>query len=676
MVTMSLIGLGLIILLPSCKSRHFWKAVKAYDEARYQDATNALQQAVVQWPNDTMAWRMLGTTQLFLADFEGAEKTYEELDYRAFINRQDQLDWATALMNQGKYEAAAAIIEPQMIVDTPDGYASALWEKCEEELFIESDLRFWNVQSFDIPEISVASSPRISEGRVYFSSEPYQWGDPTTLTRIDQQEMVVMDLAARDKHVLRTSQWTSWDVPKHDGLVSLSPEGRSIAFSRRAKDGLAWFGDPMAGGYQLLVAQRTASGDWSKPAPFPFVEKGYTFVHPTWSPDGSRLYFATDLPSPESQGGMDLWYSDRNGTFWEEPINLGPTVNTPGDEVFPSFDAEGTLYFSSNGHPSLGGLDIYSSRNIPASDEPKRNWRTGDDWTEPLRLPFPINTLSDDHSLALDATGQTGFVCSDRSGMDKIYQVELLDSFQTYTFNTWSEKSNQRVPRVPMVLIDEQNASAIRLTSDLNGTVSIALPKHRIYRLEMKLPGFLVNRQVLSVDDLAWETDLKLSPVGVLRDDVFIEAMAGGTPFELALQHDPMATTLNQREANELIVLVDFLRLNPQMLLEIRAHEDAASYQDAVNNKTIRVTKSRAIELESYLIKRGVSSKQLISVGKGTSELRNNCEPGMPCSYISHAENRRTEFRIYGLLQRMPGQIDPIPFTRSVDEDQPAQRLD
>ena len=284
MVTMSLIGLGLIILLPSCKSRHFWKAVKAYDEARYQDATNALQQAVVQWPNDTMAWRMLGTTQLFLADFEGAEKTYEELDYRAFINRQDQLDWATALMNQGKYEAAAAIIEPQMIADTPDGYASALWEKCEEELFIESDLRFWSVQSFDIPEISVASSPRISEGRVYFSSEPYQWGGATTLTRMDQQEMVVMDLAARDKHVLRTSQWTSWDVPKHDGLVSLSPEGRSIAFSRRAKDGLAWFGDPMAGGYQLLVAQRTASGDWSKPAPFPFVEKDTRLSTPPGHP--------------------------------------------------------------------------------------------------------------------------------------------------------------------------------------------------------------------------------------------------------------------------------------------------------------------------------------------------------------------------------------------------------
>ena len=64
---------------------------------------------------------------------------------------------------------------------------------------------------------------------------------------------------------------------------------------------------------------------------------GFQEYTPAWSPDGSRLYFATDLPSPESQGGIDLWYSDRNGTFWEEPINLGPTVNTTGDEVFPSF---------------------------------------------------------------------------------------------------------------------------------------------------------------------------------------------------------------------------------------------------------------------------------------------------------------------------------------------------
>tara|TARA_B110000503_G_scaffold60951_1_gene96784 strand:+ start:6274 stop:8304 length:2031 start_codon:yes stop_codon:yes gene_type:complete len=676
MASLSLIGLGLLVLLPSCNSRHFWKAVKAYDEARYEEATSALHQAVNQWPNDTMAWRMLGTTQLFLSDFEGAQKTYEAIDHMTLITRQDQVDWATSLMNQGKYEAAALVIEPQMVDDNPSPYATALWNKCEEELFIESDPQFWSVQSFDIPDISIASSPRISEGRVYFSSEPYQWGDQTSLTRTDQQEMIVMDLAAQDNRVMRTSKWTSWDVPRHDGLVSLSPDGRSIAFSRKAKDGFAWFGDPMAGGHQLLVAQKTASGDWSNPAPFPFVEKGYTFVHPTWSPDGTRLYFATDLPSPESQGGIDLWYSQRNGTFWEEPINLGPHINTPGDEVFPSFDAEGTLYFSSNGLPSLGGLDIYSAKQIPATDASKKHWRSGDDWTTPLRLPFPINTLSDDHSLALDATGQSGFVCSDRGGIDKIYQVELLDNYEKYTFTTRSGKNNQEVPRVPIVLIDEQNASAIRLTSDLNGSITIALPKHRMYRMEMKLPGYLVSRQVLSVDDLDAQTDLMLNPVEMLRDYAYVESIAGGKPFELALQHDPLATTLKSRETTELLALVDFLRLNPQMLLEIRTHEDAASFLDAADNKTMRVTKTRAIELESYLLKRGVSTKQLISVGKGADQLLNGCEPGEPCSWTSHAENRRTEFRVYGLLQRMPGQIDPIPFTRAVQDDQPVQLPD
>lgn len=675
MASLTLVGLGLAVMLSSCNSRHFWKAIKAYEDERYADATESLENAVAQWPNDTMAWRMLGTTQLFMADFEGAEKTFEELNHRTLINKQDRLDWATALMNQGKYSTASLVIESDMIQENPDLYAEALWEKCEEELLIESDPRFWSVQSFDIPEISIASSPRFSEGRVYFSSEPYEWGETTSLARMEHQDMIVLDLASRDRRVMRTAQWASWDVPSHDGLVSLSPDGRSIAFSRKEKDGWAWFGDPMLGGYRLLVAQKTASGDWSKPTPFPFVEKGYTFVHPTWSPDGSRLYFATDLPSPESQGGIDLWYADRNGTFWEEPINLGPTINTSGDEVFPSFDAEGTLYFSSNGHPSLGGLDIYSTRQIPAADASERHWRAGDDWSEPLRLPFPINTLSDDHSLALESTGKSGFMSSNRSGVDKIYQVELLETYATFTFNTKSEKNDQMVPRVPIILIDDQNASAIRLTSDLNGSASIALPKHRMYRLEMKLPGYLVNRQLLSVDDLDLVTDLKIKPASMLRDDSFIEAMAGGTPFELSIQHDPMSSDLAQRQSVELIALADFLRLNPQMLVEIRTHEDAASYKDPVDNKTTRITRSRAIEFESYLLKHGVSPKQMIAVGKGTSELLNTCEPGTPCSYVSHAENRRTEFRIYGLLQRMPGQIDPGPFTRPDDDDKPTQRL-
>jgi hypothetical protein len=675
-LSIALIGLGFAVLLSSCNSRHYWKALKAYEDTRYQDATKSLQQAVIQWPNDTMAWRMLGQTQLLIADFEGAEKTFEELDHLGMVTRQDRLDWATALMNQGKYASSSDILESLMVLAEPDAYASALWGKCEEQLFIEPDPRFWGVQSFDIPEIPIASSPRISGGRVYFSSEPYQWGEATPLARINQQEMYVLDLASRDRRVMRTSQWSSWDVPKHDGLVSLSPDERSIAFSRKSKDGLAWFGDPMTGGYQLLVAKRTAAGDWSNPTPFPFVEKGYTFVHPTWSPDGNRLYFATDLPSPESQGGIDLWYSDRNGTFWEEPINLGPTINTSGDEVFPSFDADGTLYFSSNGHPSLGGLDIYSTQRLSTNIEPQRNWRDGDVWSAPLRLPFPVNTLSDDHSFAIAPNGQSGFISSDRSGIDKIYQVKLLETPQIFEFKTLSAKTNHIVPRVPMVLIDDQNASAIHFTSDLSGLASIALPPHRNYRLEMKVPGYIVNRQLIAVDDLENLTDLELTPVSALRDYKFIDSMAGGQPFELALQHGPMTTNLNIREADELLVLVDFLRLNPQMLLEIRTHEDAASYQDPFDNKTGRVTKSRAIELESYLLKRGVSSKQLIAIGKGTKELRNTCEPGMPCSSICHSENRRTEFRIYGLLQRMPGQIDPIPFTRTQGDDKPVQRLD
>ena len=109
---------------------------------------------------------------------------------------------------------------------------------------------------------------------------------------------------------------------------------------------------------------------------------------------------------------------------------------------------------------------------------------------------------------------------------------------------------------------------------------------------------------------------------------------------------------------------MDFLKLNPEVFLEIRTHEDASAW-DLFDQPTNRVSKLRAIEVESFLLKAGVSTKQLISVGKGIDELRNGCLPGEPCAFYHHEDNARTEFRIYGLLQQTPGQIDPVPFMKS-----------
>jgi len=109
--------------------------------------------------------------------------------------------------------------------------------------------------------------------------------------------------------------------------------------------------------------------------------------------------------------------------------------------------------------------------------------------------------------------------------------------------------------------------------------------------------------------------------------------------------------------------LADFLKLNPEIFLEIRSHEDASSW-DFDDQPNQRISKNRSIEIESFLLKAGVSPKQMISVGKGIDELRNDCLPGEPCASYNHELNNRTEFRIYGLLQQTPGQINPVQFQK------------
>ena len=670
-----MIACGSMTLLHSCSSRHFWKGVRAFDETRYQDATKSLQLAVTQWPNDTMAWRLLGNTQLLLSDFDAAEKTYQELDLRSVLTDQDRINWASALMNQGRYAESAEILESVIISDQPGVYAEALWNKCEQQLHIEADPRFWQTSIFEIPEIAVAAAPRMSQGFVYFSTEPYEWGSTESVSRLDLNEMYIIDLAQRDRRVMRTSQLDAWDVPAHDGFVSLSPDGRSIAFSRKGKDGMGWFGDPQTGGHTLFVSKRTASGRWSEPRSFPFVEKGYTFAHPTWSLDGSKLYFSTDIPSPESQGGMDLWYSERNGTFWSDPINLGPKINTPGDEVFPSFTEDGSLYFSSNGHPSFGGLDIYCSQLD--TENRATHWREGEVWMQPQHLAFPINTMTDDYSLVLEPGNRKGFVCSNRSGIDQIYRIDLVESPAIYDVVTVSNKTGKWIPRAHITLIDIEDASAITVVTGLDGSLRLPLPPGRIYRMESRMPGHIIDRRIVSSDDLGEQEEIVLSEIGQLRDYRFAQTLMGGKPFELAGTNWRENQMLLKAKAQfDLVDLADFLKLNSQILLEIRTYEDASSYQVSADDKTVKTSKSRAIEIESFLMRHGVSSKQLIAVGLGSKNLRNDCEPGSPCSIVSHQENRRTEYRIYGLIQRIPGQIDPIPFTKNWEDKKAGERLD
>lgn len=662
--SVAIAALSAALLLSSCGNRFFWKGLRLHEKARYGEAAVSLQKALAQWPNDTMSWRLLGKTQMLMTEYALAERTYEELGFRTALTTEDRVNWAKCMMHQGKYAEAADILEVLMVEEVVPVYVQKIWNQCSAQLHVDVDGRRWEISELRFPGIETASSPRISDGKLYFSSEPFRWGEPDEKARLDRNQMWVTDLTPSQSRVMKAKEIAEWDVPQHDGIVSLSHDGRTIAFSVKNDNGMAWFGDPMDGGYQLMIAQRTADGAWSEARPFPFVEKGYVFAHPTFSPDGKKLYFSTDLPSPEAQGGMDLWVSERNGTFWEEPLNLGPEVNSPGDDVFPAFDQNGRLYFASDGHPTLGGLDIFWTEVDPLVAPESRHWRDGDAWKAPVRLKFPINSLADDFGFALEADGTHGFICSNRTGVDAVYRVEDTGLSISYEIAITDRMTGQPLPRVPIRWIDLRDGSAWDTRTNLDGTLQVDLPMNRAYSVVCELPGYIVVEKVISTEtaDPYWE--VKMAKIKALNDARFASTWMGGVPFEVGGIEWETEDVLTRPSQMVLYDLADFMKLNPEIFLEIRTHEDASGW-DFGDQPTNRLSRNRAIEIESFLMRAGVSSKQLISIGKGVKELRNNCKPGEPCAAYNHEVNDRTEFRIYGLLQQTPGQIDPVPFTKS-----------
>ncbi len=662
------LALSALLLLNSCGSRFFWKGLRMYERERYADAAAGFEKALAQWPNDTMSWRLLGKTQMLMVDYVAAEKTFEELGYRTALNMEDRVNWAKCMMNQEKYAEASDVLESIMLNESTPPYAQKIWSQCQNQLYVEQDDRHWEISPLRFPGLETASAPHITGDKLYFSSEPFRWGQTDHTARLDRNQMWALDLKPGHLHTMKARDVVEWNLPEHDGMVCLSPDGKAIAYSKKNGNGIGWFGDAQEGGYQLMVAQRLSTGDWGEARPFPFVEKGYVFAHPTFSADGKRMYFSTDLPSPEAQGGMDLWVSERNGTFWEEPLNLGPEVNSPGDDVFPAFDASGRLYFASDGHPTLGGLDVFWTEIDTEVLPESRHWRDGDAWTEPVRLRFPINTMADDFGLVMEPDAVHGFVCSNRSGVDEIFRIESTPSTVPFAIHITDYSTGSAIPRVPIRWIDLRDGSAWQTRTELDGTLLLDLPPNRAYSVICEMPGYITERTVLTTETSQPVWDVQLAKIKTLNDERYAAKWMGGTPFELAgIEWDP-SNALDRKSQFTLYDLADFLKLNPDVFLEVRTHEDASSW-DLFDQPNNRVSKNRAIEIESFLLKVGVSSKQLICVGKGIDELRNKCLPGQPCASYNHAENDRTEFRIYGLLQQTPGQIDPEPFTKAFREE-------
>jgi outer membrane protein OmpA-like peptidoglycan-associated protein len=438
----------------------------------------------------------------------------------------------------------------------------------------------------------------------------------------------------------------------NDGTPAFTKDGSTVVFARgntgKSKD--------PSPDVDLYMSKKTGNA-WSEPERLSISDSLAWDGSPSFSADERTLYFSSNRRG--GKGGVDLYRVpiDNSGRFGR-PINLGSTINTPGDELFPYVSANGKLYFSSDGHPSIGGLDLFvASRNE----------------SEIIveHLGVPINSIGDDFAISFSDSTQ-GYISSNRpggKGDDDIYFFKSTGSEDRWwttapppVIDTLNKKIVNYFVQVKVVDPSGNPIDSVKINVRKNGQT--------LSNEKTNKKGFIELIDMAENDELVFKCDKedfitvrssfsmegKTIPESLLKkeitDTTFQVIITMDRPeigkeisklYEInSIYYDLDKADIRTDAAEELDKIVQFLTDNTQMNLELGAHTDAR----ASTGYNLKLSQRRAESAVNYIIRRGITKDRIKPKGYGESQLINECSDGVECPEEMHQQNRRTEFKI------------------------------
>lgn len=409
--------------------------------------------------------------------------------------------------------------------------------------------------------------------------------------------------------------------PENEGAQFISPDGRYLFFAGcNRPDGF--------GSCDIYVSRRTEDG-WGKPFNIgPPVNTHHWESQPCMSSDGKTLYFTSNRPG--GFGKSDIWKAELSPEgIWREPVNLGPSINTAGDENSPFLHPDGkTLYFSSNGHGGMGGLDLFVSRMDEKGD-----------WSAPRNLGYPINTYADEATLSVNAKGDTAYFSSDHLqgyGKKDLYSFALYEQVRpapvSFMKGTVLDIDTGKPLPAKFELISLETG-LVRIQSQAgrsDGQFLICLPCDEEFALNVSFPGHLFYSEHIALDARHMETPM--------RKTIRLEPIRKGASIVLKNIFYPTgAYSLEETSLSELERVFRFLMQNPEVRIEIGGHTDNVGSE--AFNKDLSLKRAQAVA--GYLIGRGIPPGRVQAAGYGFDQpaASNQTEEG-------RALNRRTEMKI------------------------------
>jgi outer membrane protein OmpA-like peptidoglycan-associated protein/tetratricopeptide (TPR) repeat protein len=378
---------------------------------------------------------------------------------------------------------------------------------------------------------------------------------------------------------------------------------------------------------------------WTKITELPFNSDQYSVAHPSLSADGKTLFFVSDMPGTMGQSDIFKVQLNEDGSFGT-PENLGNGINTEGKETFPLVTDENELYFASDGHPGLGGLDIFVSK-----------MNSDGSFGEIQNLGDGANSPKDDFAYLIDTKSRRGFVSSNRGGgqgYDDIYKFletrRLICEQELY--GTVTDLNTAMVlPDAKISLFDSEFNLVNTAVTDPSGKYTFAVECGKTYNVRAAKMDYTTKEQKITI---AWENNGRTNlPIALEKEacKVVIGDDLGKCFGIKMIYFDLDKYNIRTEAALDLEKILDVLNQNPTMKLDIRSHTDSrASFK---YNEVL--SENRAKSTINWLVKNGVDPNRLTGKGYGETQLVNQCSDDVKCTEEEHQLNRRSEFIITGL---------------------------
>lgn len=618
------------------------KAEKKYDTYSFIKAIDIYEKVAESGYKSAELFKKLGNSYYFNGDYASASKWYAELLglKDAEIEPEYYFRYAQSLKSEKKYREADEIMEKFNASKDSDARAKLFEEQPEYLEVIKFQSGRYKIEEFPLNSVYSDFAPSFYEKSLVFSSardtgrfvkykhawneEPFLdlYGGPMSSTEIVEGVVKFSD---------------GINTKFHESTTAFTKDGTTVYFTRNNYSGKS-YGKDEKGINRLKIYRATLiEGKWQEEEDLPFNSNDYSVAHPSLNSDESILYFVSDMPGSLGLSDIYMVSINKDGSFGE-PVNLGPSINTEGRETFPYVSIKGNLYFASDGHPGLGGLDIFVSK---LNEEGKVS--------DVFNVGEPINSPYDDFTFIIDDTTKDGYFASNRPGgmgSDDIYILTELEPLSVVCKKPVSGvviNKNSKVPldNAKLEVRNTNNEVVLATYTDASGGYALDINCLKDMFLRASKIGYSSEEKLMEA------TYSKESLV--LNFELEKDTVTAGVGDDLAkiLNLQPIYFDFNKARIRkdaevELAKVFAAMEKYPNLKIDVRSHTDSRG-RDEFN---LKLSERRTKATINYLVEKGIDITRLSGRGYGESQPVNNCKNGVECSDEEHQLNRRSEFVI------------------------------